>query len=117
MKFGVKPEIHGILFTGPQDGHVALIASVDYDKGDEVDIGNGFFCWCRMKGNCLNFSVLKNCVFFQTPCVFKLRVIAFAHSVDESFDFRAISDRYASSTRELNLDSQASEKTEVFLHR
>ena len=56
--------------------------------------------------------------FFQTPCVFKLRVIAQMLILwMKVFDFRAISDRYASSTRELNLDIQASEKTEVFLYR
>ena len=68
----------------------------------------------KLKENCVEKVC---CFFFQTPCVFKLRVIAFAHFVDESFDVRAISDRYASSTREPNLDIQASEKAEVFLYR
>ena len=73
-----------------------------------------FFVGWKVEGKLCWKSVL---LFFQTPCVFKLRVIAFAHFVDESFDVRAISDRYASSTREPNLDIQASEKAEVFLYR
>ena len=55
----------------PQDGHVALIASVDYDKGDEVDIGTFFLLVGKLKENCVE----KVCCFFQTPCVFELRVI------------------------------------------
>lgn len=60
--------------------------------------------------------MLKKCVaFFQnTLCLQVESHSPNAHFVDESFDVRAMSDRYASSTRELNLDIQALEKTKVF---
>ena len=63
--------------------------------------------------------MLKKCVaFFQnTLCLQVESHSPNAHFVDESFDVRAMSDRYASSTRELNLDIQTLEKTKVFLYR
>ena len=51
----------------------------------------------------------KLCFFFQTPCVFKFRVIAqISLSISDS------SDRYASSTRELHLDSHRASEQLMF---
>ena len=79
------------------------------------------FCWCRRKNSTNGFvgwkvkgivGILvcwKNGVFFQIPCVFKFRVIAQINlSISDS------SDRYASSTRELHLDSHRASEQLMF---
>lgn len=74
-----------------------------------------FFVGWKVEGKLCWKSVLL--FFSNTLCLQVESHSPNAHFVDESFDVRAISHRYASSTRELNLDIQASEKTEVFLYR
>ena len=104
----------------PQDGDVALIASADYDQGDEVDNGtvdNGTvvllvnqkfhqrFCW---KVECFFFEVYcveTKMMFFPTILSFKFRVIAQV-ILSKKILISDSSERFTFSTRELHLDSR-----------
>ena len=98
----------------PQDGDVALIASVDYDQGDEVDNGTVVLLvnqkfhqrfllesWMFF----LKFIVLKQkWCFFPTILSFKFRVIAQV-ILSKKILISDSSERFTFSTRELHLDS------------
>lgn len=73
MKFGVKPEIHGILFNGDRMVMLPWSPPSTMTKVMRWTLETFFFVGWKVEGKLCWKSVL---LFFKTPCVFKLRVIA-----------------------------------------